>query len=623
MRVSLSAVAVLFIGCGEVASTPLMVSIEVTPEGSVPLGATQQFTATATFDDDSTSDVTAQVTWSSSDTGVATIDAAGLATSHTVGSADITATLGELSDLASLQVTDAEIASLRVVPEDAVVIIDTAQPFRAVAVYSDGAEVDVTDQAAWSSSEETVATMSGTAGEEGLAVAVFGGSSTITASFDGQSDSSDVTVPDPAIGTHRLYPGLTCTDLLANNAALATGLYWIDTDGDDDASDSFQVWCDMQTDGGGWTLLSWSGNVATDRGNPYPGHFVCATQDCLRGSAAASEQVGELIHLSTEFGKGHSAGTTANHFNRLSDYTEAARYIYGDMSTINLVYGPSSCTTTGQLAGAVRVISGPPTQNGKQTFISTNLHYISGTWDFTTEAGSYYWNVGVPNNACDSSAAMPGTWTGTASSTDYGPNSVLATGATSIWVRGGTAPPLGSVSSAPGQSCADILAQGGSYGDGTYWISSGGPAFQAYCDMTFNGGGWTNLNFALNRVILQNNIYVQCATLTQTATSVTCDTPFFNGSATGWLYIYFCDGSDVSGQYILDHMGPIIGHQAFTAVGGWTGYSKLHDGTPVNSVSEEEYCYVNGAQVLYTNPACSAYNLGAGSCVVGIFTLNH
>src|SRR5688500_9384697 len=100
MRVTLLfASAVLMVGCGEVASTPAIVSIEVTPEVSVPLGAEQQFTATATLDDDTTMDVTAVATWTSSDTAVVTIDSAGLATAQAVGSADITATVGEISDL--------------------------------------------------------------------------------------------------------------------------------------------------------------------------------------------------------------------------------------------------------------------------------------------------------------------------------------------------------------------------------------------------------------------------------------------------------------------------------------------------------------------------------------------
>ena len=62
-------------------SPAALLSIAVTPANpSVAKGLTQQFTATGTFSDNSTQDLTSQVTWASATTAVATINAAGLAT---------------------------------------------------------------------------------------------------------------------------------------------------------------------------------------------------------------------------------------------------------------------------------------------------------------------------------------------------------------------------------------------------------------------------------------------------------------------------------------------------------------------------------------------------------------
>ena len=59
-------------------STPTLTSIAVTPANpSILTGASQQFTATGTYSDGSTQNITSQATWTSSNTGVATINAEG------------------------------------------------------------------------------------------------------------------------------------------------------------------------------------------------------------------------------------------------------------------------------------------------------------------------------------------------------------------------------------------------------------------------------------------------------------------------------------------------------------------------------------------------------------------
>src|SRR5574341_53723 len=69
-----------------------LVSITVRPANStIAIAVTQQFTATGTNSDATSQDITSSVTWSSSNTGVATINASGLATGVSAGTTTITA----------------------------------------------------------------------------------------------------------------------------------------------------------------------------------------------------------------------------------------------------------------------------------------------------------------------------------------------------------------------------------------------------------------------------------------------------------------------------------------------------------------------------------------------------
>jgi hypothetical protein len=75
-------------------TAPTLKSIAVTPANPTILtGTTQQFTATGTYSDSSTQNLTSQVTWASSNTAVATINSAGLATDVGAGSTTISATV--------------------------------------------------------------------------------------------------------------------------------------------------------------------------------------------------------------------------------------------------------------------------------------------------------------------------------------------------------------------------------------------------------------------------------------------------------------------------------------------------------------------------------------------------
>lgn len=180
-------------------TTANLVSIAVTPlTPSIPNGNTQQFTATGTYDDASTQNITSSVVWDSSDLGVATISndiaTIGLADSVTEGTVTITATLGMISGNTTLTVDPAELESIVVTPANPSIRNGTLEQFTATGLFTDNTTMDITTTATWASSDMAKATISNAVGFEGLASAVSPGTTTITATFGLVSGNTTLTV---------------------------------------------------------------------------------------------------------------------------------------------------------------------------------------------------------------------------------------------------------------------------------------------------------------------------------------------------------------------------------------------------------------------------------------------
>lgn len=168
-----------------------LVSIAVTPTNpSVPVGVTEQFTATGTFTDGSTQNLTASVSWSAVANTTASITTGGLAKGLAVGTAAITAMSGSISGSTSLMVTNATLASLAITPTAPTVPLGLLQPFTATGTYSDSSTHDLTASVTWASSNLAIASIDVT----GLAAARNLGSTSISAKLGSIQDSTTLTV---------------------------------------------------------------------------------------------------------------------------------------------------------------------------------------------------------------------------------------------------------------------------------------------------------------------------------------------------------------------------------------------------------------------------------------------
>jgi hypothetical protein len=132
-----------------------LVSIQVTPPSpSLANGLTQQFTATGVYSDNSMQDLTATVSWLSSNSSVASISntpgSAGLATATGVGSTSVSATLGGVSSPGVLlAVTAATLVSIQVTPPSPSIANGLTQQFTATGLFSDNSTHDMTSKVTW------------------------------------------------------------------------------------------------------------------------------------------------------------------------------------------------------------------------------------------------------------------------------------------------------------------------------------------------------------------------------------------------------------------------------------------------------------------------------------------
>src|SRR5579872_6999720 len=186
-------------GSASVTIAPKLVSIAITPATQTIAASTKlQFVATGTYSDNSTQAITGSVSWSSSNSAVASISdttpTKGLALGVSAGSTNITASMttssGTItSPAAVLTVTSASATSLAITGP-ANMALDASQQFTVVATFSDNTKQDVTNVATWSSGSISIATVT----VSGLVTARNLGTTNISASFESVNASSSLTV---------------------------------------------------------------------------------------------------------------------------------------------------------------------------------------------------------------------------------------------------------------------------------------------------------------------------------------------------------------------------------------------------------------------------------------------
>lgn len=206
-----AAVAVTAVGVGQsqltatvdgIAAAPL--TLTVTPavpvslavsssSGPLPKGLTRAYTATGTYSDGTVHDVSGLVTWASSVSTVASVNASGVVTALTTGQTTVSATLGSVSGSAvPLTVTSATLVSLGIAGSPSSVPLGVGALFTATGTYSDQSTQNLTTAVTWVSADTTVASISNAQGTSGQVTTLHlhSGTSQISASLAGVTSNT-------------------------------------------------------------------------------------------------------------------------------------------------------------------------------------------------------------------------------------------------------------------------------------------------------------------------------------------------------------------------------------------------------------------------------------------------
>ncbi len=210
-----------------------LVSIAVTPSlPSIAAGTNEQFTATGTFSDNTTQNLTADLAWASSNTAIATVSSSGLASAVGPGSTTITATCkvastcGTLAGSATLSITPATLVSIAITPPVPSIALGTSETFTATGTYSDHSTQNLTAQVTWNSATLSVATISNATGTRGVATSVATGTSLITAALSSvTSPAVTFTVTQATLVSIAITPPAPSIALGTSETFTATGTY--------------------------------------------------------------------------------------------------------------------------------------------------------------------------------------------------------------------------------------------------------------------------------------------------------------------------------------------------------------------------------------------------------------
>jgi hypothetical protein len=236
----------------------------------------------------------------------------------------------------------------------------------------------------------------------------------------------------------NIEAALSCNEWHVRHAALPSGVFPLDTDRAGTVSGRFNTFCDMTTDGGGFTLLTWSEDTEVGvPGVPYPGLANCPGLACARGSSVPTASLNALFDVSTELAQGQSTtGNFQTPFGELGDYEFAGVYEYGAaLAGLSVEGAFTACAPVA--TGTYHDVVGTAVHEGATVFLNSAFHRDgdAASGDFSSDSNQYTWSIGAKGAYCTLNSEVPSSYLGTFDDGQYGPAVPSAAGSYSIWVR--------------------------------------------------------------------------------------------------------------------------------------------------------------------------------------------
>jgi hypothetical protein len=262
---------------------PALVSIAVSlSQPSLPVGESEQLTATGKYSDGSVQNVSQSATWTSAAATIATVSASGSVIGKGTGTTTISAASGSITGSASLTISGAVATALNIAPAALTLSLGTNGPLHAIATMSDGTTQDMTTTATWSSTQPAIATVA-----QGNVSSMAKGSAQVSAAYKGLTGNSSITVGPPALASIAVTPNQSSLPLGENEQLVANGTY---TDGSVQNISQSVTWTTAAA-----TIATVSGGGVVGKG---PGTTtISATSGSISGSASVKVVPAVVVSL--------------------------------------------------------------------------------------------------------------------------------------------------------------------------------------------------------------------------------------------------------------------------------------------------------------------------------------